>query len=52
MSLRLQSIYHLEVQKVNFEKYVVFNDNVFDFKDRTTILAASCLSRQGASKNI
>ena len=38
-------------QKVNFEKNVVFDDNVIDLKDRT-ILAASCLSRQGASKHI
>ena len=40
-------------QKVNFEKTMFFfDDNLFDFKDRTTIMAASCLSRQGTSKHI
>ena len=40
-------------QKVKFEKKNIFlDDNVFDFEDRTTILAASCLSRQHSSKHL
>ena len=31
---------------------IYFYESVFDLKDRRTILAASCLSRQGASKHI